>query len=96
MPFWAQSFPHYLGHGLMTGNNADVIGGYRWQWGALRKLGDHIRAQQLWRHITVMEANMAADEEDAAMNYRFTRDDLEELTSVIDDFRHEMLAQQRH
>ena len=85
-----------VAHGLMTGNNADVIGGYRWQWGALRKLGDHIRAQQLWRHITVMEANMAADEEDAAMNYRFTRDDLEELTSVIDDFRHEMLAQQRH
>ena len=79
----------------MTGNNADVIGGYRWQWGPCANWR-HIRAQQLWRHITVMEANMAADEEDAAMNYRFTRDDLEELTSVIDDFRHEMLAQQRH
>jgi len=83
-------------HGLMTGNNADIVGGYRWQWGALRKLGDHTRAQQLWRHISAMETNMAADEEDAAMNYQFTRDDLEELTSVIDDFRHEMLAQQRH
>ena len=84
-----------VAHGLMTGNNADIVGGYRWQWGALRKLGDHTRAQQLWRHISAMETNMATDEEDAAMNYQFTRDDLEELTSVIDDFRHEMLAQQR-